>query len=417
VLSVLGTRPEAIKMAPVVRALAARAGVHSAVCVTGQHREMLDEVLDLFDVAVDHDLDVMRQGQTLHSAAAAILGGLGPVVAQERPDWVIVQGDTTTAAMGAVAAFYGGARVAHLEAGLRTHTPREPFPEEGNRRIAAAVGDLHLAPTAGARDNLLREGIDPRSIVVTGNTVIDALHLAQTLPLPGASAVAALPADRRIVLLTAHRRESIGAPLRSICAAVLELTRRLPEIDVVVPVHPNPSVAQTVTELLGDHPAIHLLPPLGYREMVALLERCEIVLTDSGGLQEEAPALGKPVLVLRDVTERGEGVEAGTVRLIGTDRRRIVDEALALLCSPGELRLMSQRVNPYGDGRSAQRVLAALLGEPVDEWDAQAPARGRRIVTHHGETHALGAGRLRHPVARQAAATPAGRSTLPAGRP
>jgi UDP-N-acetylglucosamine 2-epimerase (non-hydrolysing) len=377
ICSVIGTRPEAIKMAPVVRELARRSDVVQTVCVTAQHREMLDDVLELFGIEPDVDLDVMRRGaRSLHEASAAVLLGLGALLEEEHHDWVVVQGDTTTAAVGAIAAFYAGARVAHVEAGLRTHTQREPFPEEVNRRIAGVVADLHLAPTSAARANLLREGVSPGAVVVTGNPVLDALHLARTMPLASPSALDALPTDRRLVLLTAHRRESIGAPLASICAAVEEIARRLPDVGFVVPVHPNPAVSATVRAALGSNPAVTLLDPLGYREMVELLERCEIVLTDSGGLQEEAPALGRPVLVLRDVTERSEGVEAGTVRLIGTDRRRIVDEALTLLGSPGELSLMSRKLNPYGDGRAAERIVSALLGEPVDEWMPEAPRRG-----------------------------------------
>jgi UDP-N-acetylglucosamine 2-epimerase (non-hydrolysing) len=368
VLSVVGTRPEAIKMAPVVLALEARDDVQHRLCVTAQHRQMLDEVLDLFGPEPAFDLDIMGRASCLHESAAEIMRGLAPVLADERPDWVVVQGDTTTAAIGAVAAFYAGARVAHVEAGLRTHNTREPFPEEVNRRIAGVVTELHLAPTSAARDNLLREGVAPSTVVVTGNPVIDALHLARTMPLPPGSIAERLPPGRRIVLLTTHRRESFGPPLESICAAVADLTRLAPDIHVVIPVHPNPAVSQTVRDALADNPSVTLLEPLGYRELVGLLERCSLVLTDSGGLQEEAPSLGNPVLVLRDVTERAEGVAAGTVRLVGTDRARIVDETLSLLGSPGEMSLMSRRVNPYGDGRAAERIVDALLGLPVQEW-------------------------------------------------
>jgi len=390
VLSVLGTRPEAIKMAPVVRELADRPGVVSRVCVTGQHREMLDDVLALFRIDPDHDLDVMRPGQTLHGASAQILLGLEAVLERERPDWVLVQGDTTTAAIGAVAAFYAGVRIAHVEAGLRSNTPREPFPEEANRRIAAAVTDLHFAPTARARRNLLREGVPAEAIAVTGNPVIDALRIARDVPLPPSSPVSALPHDRRLLLVTVHRRESIGAPLVAVCEALDELTRRLPDIGVVFPVHPNPPVRRIVRAVLADNPAVTLLEPLGYREIVSLLDRCEIVLTDSGGLQEEAPALGRPVLVLRSVTERAEGVEAGTVRLIGTATERIVHEVTTLLGSPGEVAMMSQVVNPYGDGQAAHRIVSRLLGQEIDEWLPGQPER-RALVSPRANVGPLGA--------------------------
>jgi UDP-N-acetylglucosamine 2-epimerase (non-hydrolysing) len=370
VLAVLGTRPEAIKTAPVVLALKRRApDVAVRVCVTGQHREMLDDVLRLFGVTPDHDLDVMRYGQSPTQVAAEVLRRLEPVVADERPDWVVVQGDTTTAASGALAAFYAGARVAHVEAGLRSYEPRDPFPEEINRRIAGVLADLHLAPTERARGNLLAEGVPPGSVLVTGNTVIDALAHVQGLP-PARVALDGRLGSKRLVLVTAHRRESFGPPLERICAAVARLASDLADVHVVFPVHPNPAVRGVVEAMLGGHSAVTLLDPLGYREMVALLERCELVLTDSGGLQEEAPSLGTPVLVLRDVTERTEGVEAGTVRVVGTETERIVTEATRLLRSPSELARMTRAVNPYGDGQAAERIADALLGLEVDEWCA-----------------------------------------------
>jgi UDP-N-acetylglucosamine 2-epimerase (non-hydrolysing) len=369
VLSVFGTRPEAIKMAPVVRELERFPGdIVSRVCVTAQHRELLDEVLELFAIEPDYDLDVMRPGQSPTAVAAAVLRGLEPVLAGERPDWVLVQGDTTTAAMGAVAAFYGGARVAHVEAGLRSHDPREPFPEELNRRLAAVAADLHLAPTGGAALNLLAEGVAQSSILVTGNPVIDALHAADALAAPRLPELEPVPAGKRIVVVTTHRRESFGPPLERICAAVGRLVARFPDIHVVLPAHPNPSVRLTLDEYLPASPAISVIEPLAYRSMVELLHRATLVLTDSGGLQEEAPSLGKPVLVLRDVTEREEGVAAGACRLVGTDVGRIVGAASELLTSPVEYARMSGAVNPYGDGRAAERIVDALRGLPVDEW-------------------------------------------------
>jgi UDP-N-acetylglucosamine 2-epimerase (non-hydrolysing) len=370
VLSVFGTRPEAIKMAPVIRELERFGDIASHVCVTGQHRELLDDVLETFAIVPDHDLDVMRAGQSPTGVAAEVLRGLEPLLAEHRPDWVLIHGDTTTAAVAGLAAFYGGARVAHVEAGLRSHEPREPFPEEVNRRLAAVLADLHFAPTAAARDNLLAEGATADSVVVTGNTVIDALALvAPTVP-------AGMPDDGRVVLVTAHRRESFGEPLRRICDAVLLLVSAFPDVRVVLPVHPNPAVRMIVEERLAGHERIMLLPPIGYADMAGLLRRCSLIVTDSGGLQEEGPSLGKPVLVLRDVTERPEAVEAGTARLVGTQTERIFDEASALLASRERYRRMAHATNPYGDGHAARRIVAALRGEPVDEWDAAAVRAG-----------------------------------------
>jgi UDP-N-acetylglucosamine 2-epimerase (non-hydrolysing) len=299
-------------------------------------------------------------------------------LADERPDWVLVQGDTTTAAVGAIAAFYGGARVAHVEAGLRSHGPRDPFPEEINRRIVGVTADLHFAPTASARTNLLNEGASPRSVLVTGNPVVDALQRARTLPSRIGQPFADLTADRRIVVFTAHRRESFGAPLERVCAAVVTLAERFPDVRFVYPVHPNPSVRTVVEEALGGNSSVTMLEPLGYRDMVSLLERCHLVLTDSGGLQEEAPSLGKPVLVLRDVTERWEGIEAGTARLVGTDTLRIVEETSAVLESPGEYALMSEAANPYGDGRASERIADALAGQEVSDWKPSDEPSARR---------------------------------------
>jgi len=369
VLSVFGTRPEAIKMAPVVRELARQPGeIVSRVCVTAQHRSLLDEVLELFAIEPDYDLDVMRPNQSPTAVGAAVMRGLEPVLVGERPDWVLVQGDTTTAALGAIAAFYGGARVAHVEAGLRSDEPREPFPEELNRRLASVAADLHLAPTGGAAFNLLAEGIDAGAIVVTGNPVIDALHAANAMTKPSLPELERVPAGQRIVVVTAHRRESFGPPLERICTAIGRLVERFPDVHVVLPAHPNPSVRLTLHEHLPASPAIDVIEPLGYRSMVELLNRATLVLTDSGGLQEEAPSLGKPVLVLRDVTERQEGVEAGACRLVGTDDERIVAAASELLSSPFEYAQMSRAVNPYGDGHAAKRIVDALRGIPVDEW-------------------------------------------------
>lgn len=367
-------------MAPVVRELERHAGeIASKVCVTAQHRELLDEVLELFAIRPDHDLDVMRPGQSPTSVAAEVLRGLEPVLASERPDWVLVQGDTTTAAIGSIAAFYAGARVAHVEAGLRSHDPREPFPEELNRRIAAVAADLHLAPTGGAAINLLAEGVDPDAIFITGNPVIDALHEANGMPVEPIAELANVPAGKRIVVVTTHRRESFGPPLERICRAVGRLVLRFPDVHVVLPAHPNPSVRVTLESHLPRSESISVIEPLGYRAMVELLRRSTLVLTDSGGLQEEAPALAKPVLVLRDVTERQEGVDAGACRLVGTDEELILDEASELLASPDAYAEMAHAVNPYGDGGAAQRIVDALRGLPVDEWSPALVAGESRL--------------------------------------
>jgi len=381
VLCVLGTRPEAIKLAPVIRELRRRADVglrgngggadlRTVVCVTGQHREMVDPMLSLFGITPDHDLDVMEHNQSPTRLAAAVLARLEPVLESERPDWVLVQGDTTTVAAAALAAFHARASVGHVEAGLRTGDKWQPFPEEINRRIGGVIADLHFAPTERARQNLLREGVSDRSIRVTGNTVIDALRWVAGLPpTEGTSAllrrcgVRGEAAGARIILVTAHRRESFGRALEDICWALRDLVIRH-DVRVVYPVHLNPNVWKPVHELLGDVSNITLLPPLDYLSMVHLLKRSYLVLTDSGGLQEEAPGLGVPVLVLREVTERPEGVEAGAVRVVGTLRERIVAETSRLLEDPASYQRLARAVNPYGDGRAAERIVSELLAWP-----------------------------------------------------
>jgi UDP-N-acetylglucosamine 2-epimerase (non-hydrolysing) len=362
VLSVLGTRPEAIKLAPVVRELARRPGLVSRVCLTGQHREMLAPILGLFGMHPDVDLAVMRPNQTPTQVASAVLAGLERVFADERPDWILVQGDTTTVAAAAWAAYYARIRVGHVEAGLRTGDKWQPFPEEVNRRIASVVADLHLAPTEQARQNLLREGIDPAAIVVTGNPVIDALHWASEMPCDlSQGALAQLDWSKRILVVTAHRRENHGEPLRQICLALREIATIYPDVVIVYPVHPNPNVTGPVYSLLGQVPGVVLLPPLDYMPFVHLLKRSYLVLTDSGGIQEEAPGLGKPVLVLRNVTERPEALEAGTARLVGTEQASIVREVGLLLDDRGDYASMAHAANPYGDGRAAERIVDALL--------------------------------------------------------
>ncbi len=361
ILSVVGTRPEAVKMAPVILRLRQTPGVESVVCLTAQHREMLDQVLRLFDIRPEIDLDLMRPGQTLAGISAAIFTALDPVLRRVRPDWVLAQGDTTTVMATALLSYYHRIRFGHVEAGLRTGDKWQPFPEEINRRLAGVIADLHFAPTPWAKENLLRENVPAGSIRVTGNPVIDALQRVASLPFVWEdSPLAGLPLDKRLVLVTAHRRENFGQPLENICAALKALAAR-GDVHLVYPVHLNPNVRETVYRLLEGVPGITLLPPLDYLPLVHLLKRSALVLTDSGGLQEEAPGLGVPVLVLRAVTERPEGVQAGTVKLVGTDTARIVAEAARLLDDPQAHAAMARAVNPYGDGRAAERIVAALL--------------------------------------------------------
>ena len=374
VLTIFGTRPEAIKMAPVVRALQRAASPSTSlrprICVTGQHRDMLDQVLRVFEIEPDYDLAVMTEGQTPAQVAAATLTGLESIFRAERPDWVLVQGDTTTAAAAAWAAYYARARVGHVEAGLRTYDKWQPFPEEINRRIVGTIADLHFAPTQRSCDNLLREGVPPEQILVTGNTVIDALHWVAGrpwTPLHAAREVAGrieslLGGGSDLVLVTAHRRENFGAPLEQICAAIRELALRYRDrLRFVYPVHPNPQVLEPVHRQLAGLSNVILLPPLDYVSLVHVMKHAVLVLTDSGGLQEEAPGLGVPVLVLREVTERPEGVEAGTVKLVGTRRERIVAETILLLDDSDAYAAMARAVNPYGDGSAAGRIVRRLL--------------------------------------------------------
>ncbi len=383
ILSVFGTRPEAIKLAPVIRALSTRADrVVSRVCVTAQHRGMLDQMLGHFSIRPDHDLDIMTEGQSPAHVTSRVLAGMEPVLRAERPDWVLVQGDTTTALAAALAAKYAGVSVGHVEAGLRTHDRLQPFPEEINRQAVTRLAELHFAPTPGAKANLLREGVDPRRIIVSGNPVIDALTqtVAELDPRRDGYLWDALPEGSRIVLVTAHRRENLGTPLREICLALKALAERFAgTVTIFYPVHPRREVHRVAHELLREVPNIRLILPLDYRALIHLMLRCEIIITDSGGLQEEAPHLGKPVLVLRNVTERPEAVAAGTVRLVGVALERIVEETARLLEDRVAYSQMARPVQLYGDGRASERIVRALLGEPVSEWAPAVPAthRGR----------------------------------------
>jgi len=364
VLVVIGTRPEAIKLAPVIRAARA-AAFDVRVCVTGQHREMLRPILELFDIAPDHDLDLMTPGQTLSRLTAAALEGTSRVIEACNPAWVVVQGDTTTAMAASLASFYRGVPVAHVEAGLRTNDKRQPFPEEANRRIVDDLADLHLAPTERARTNLLREGHSPATVRLTGNTGIDALRYAISLDYEMARGpLGALPRDRRIVLVTAHRRESFGVGMVAICRALVQLVQQIDDIQIVYPVHLNPNVQDPVREHLSGQERISLLPPLDYMSLIQLMRASTLILTDSGGIQEEAPSLGRPVLVLRDVTERPEAVEAGCARIVGTNESRIVREARRLLEDETAYRRMAHVANPFGDGHASERIVDALRIAP-----------------------------------------------------
>ena len=361
-----GTRPEAIKMAPVVLALRALEVVDTRVAVTAQHRQMLDQVLDLFDIVPDDDLDVMQPGQSLPDLFARMLTGMTALLERRRPDLVLVHGDTSTTFATALAAFYARIPIWHVEAGLRTGDMQAPWPEEANRRLAAPLCSRHFAPTSGGHDNLLREGIDPASIEVTGNTVVDALlQVASRLesdPALAASVGAGLPqpgAGKRLIVVTGHRRENFGAGFEGICQGLRGLALR-GDVEIAYPVHLNPRVQEPVRRLLGDLPSVHLLPPLDYLPFVELMRRASLVVTDSGGIQEEAPSLGKPVLVMRDTTERPEAVEAGTVRLVGTDPARIQFEASRLLDDPAAYAAMARAHNPYGDGASGERIAASV---------------------------------------------------------
>ncbi len=363
VMSVFGTRPEAIKMAPLVKQLEKTPEIESIVCVTAQHREMLDQVLEIFDLHPKYDLNIMQARQTLAGITTRALTGLEEVMAKEKPDIVLVHGDTSTTFAGALAAYYNQIKVGHVEAGLRTYDKYQPFPEEMNRRLTGALTDLHFAPTPLAKEHLLKENIDADGIFITGNTVIDAL--AHTIEDDYTFTVDELNQidfkNRRVIAMTAHRRENLGEPLNNICHAVKRLVEDYPDIEVVYAVHKNPAVVEPVHEILGGHDRIHLTDPLDLKDMHNLMCRSYLVLTDSGGLQEEVPSMGKPVLVLRNVTERPEGVEAGTLKLAGTDEETIYQMAKELLDNKEAYEKMAQAKNPFGDGQASRRIVESIL--------------------------------------------------------
>jgi UDP-N-acetylglucosamine 2-epimerase (non-hydrolysing) len=366
VMIIFGTRPEAIKMAPVIAELSRHPDkFRTTVCVTAQHRQMLDQVLALFKIRPDYDLDIMQAGQTLSQLTARVLIALDPVLSEDKPDWVLVQGDTTTTMAASLAAFYKEIRIGHIEAGLRTDNKYAPFPEEINRRITTVMADYHFAPTSRARQALLNEGIKDSSIIVTGNTAIDALlqiksGISSHPPEIPAQLKEAIK-GKRMVLVTGHRRESFGKGFEDICLAIKDLVTAHNDICVVYPVHLNPNVQEPVNRILGNVERVHLIEPMAYAPFVWLMDQSYLILTDSGGIQEEAPSLGKPVLVMRQVTERPEGIDAGCVKLVGVERKSIVDNTATLLINEDAYRRMARVENPYGDGRAAERIVEILL--------------------------------------------------------
>jgi len=362
IMSIFGTRPEAIKMCPVIKAIEKSSDMENVVCVTAQHREMLDQVLDVFNVKPNYDLNIMKSKQSLTEVTVRALKGLEEVLIKTKPDLVLVHGDTTTTFVGALASFYHSIKIGHVEAGLRTYNKYEPFPEEMNRKLTGALADIHFAPTKKAYEHLLLEGVDKNQIYVTGNTVIDALSTTIsdeyqfTIPLLNKIDFQ----KKKIIAMTAHRRENLGEPLENICYGVKKIIENNKDVEVVYAVHLNPIVRDTVYSILGNEDRVHLIEPLELKDMHNLLNRCYMVLTDSGGLQEEVPSLGKPVLVLRNVTERPEGVEAGTLKLVGTDTETIYETANKLLNDKTEYIKMANAVNPYGDGHASERIVKAI---------------------------------------------------------
>ncbi len=362
IITIFGTRPEAIKMAPLVKELERREEIESKVCVTAQHREMLDQVLELFDIKPDFDLNIMQTRQTLTGITSKVLEGLEEVFEKEKPDMILVHGDTTTTFAGGLAAFYQQIKVGHVEAGLRTFNKYFPFPEEMNRKLTGSLTDLHFAPTKGSKDNLLREGIAEDDIYITGNTVIDAMkHTVEKDYVFENEELNNIDFNKKVIMITAHRRENWGEGIENICIALNKIVEQNQDVELVYLVHLNPVVKDVVFERLGGNDRIHLLSPLDTKETHNLMNRSYMVMTDSGGLQEEAPHLGKPVLVLRDVTERPEAVAAGTVKLVGTDVDQIVKEANELLKNPEAYCKMSKSINPYGDGVASQRIVDAIF--------------------------------------------------------
>ncbi|WP_323596041.1 non-hydrolyzing UDP-N-acetylglucosamine 2-epimerase [Aliarcobacter butzleri] len=371
VLLVFGTRPEAIKMAPLIKAFEKEETIKSRVCVTAQHREMLDQVLDMFDIKPDFDLNIMKSGQDLSDITSKVLLGLRDVFEEFKPDIVLVHGDTTTCSSTSLAAFYSKIKVGHIEAGLRTHNIYSPFPEEANRLITGVLANYHFSPTTTSRDNLLKENKNPNDILVTGNTVIDALFLAldkieqndelKSKIVNSINSQYKLQNNKKMILVTGHRRENFGEGFINICEALKTIALSNPDIDIVYPVHLNPNVQKPVHEILSDTSNVYLINPLQYEEFIFLMNKSYFIITDSGGVQEEAPSLGKPVLVMRDTTERPEALEAGTVKLVGTSKETIIKEAQKLLDDEHEYNTMSKAHNPYGDGKACERIIEFIV--------------------------------------------------------
>jgi UDP-N-acetylglucosamine 2-epimerase (non-hydrolysing) len=367
VLSIFGTRPEAIKMAPLVKALNAAEGIDAKVCVTAQHREMLDQVLELFEIVPDYDLNIMKPGQSLYDVTTNILLGLKSILEEFKPDLVLVHGDTSTTLSASLAAFYQQIPVGHVEAGLRTGNLSSPWPEEGNRKLTGAITKLHFAPTQTSQQNLLNEAVNADDILVTGNTVIDALLQVVDKVKTDTALISTLKAKfpeldetKKLILVTGHRRESFGGGFERICEALVEIATAHPGTQILYPMHLNPNVREPVNRILKNVDNVHLIEPQDYLPFVYLMNQAHIIVTDSGGVQEEAPSLGKPVLVMRDTTERPEAVEAGTVKLVGTDKARIVSEVNNLLTNAQEYQSMSRAHNPYGDGKACERIVAKI---------------------------------------------------------
>jgi UDP-N-acetylglucosamine 2-epimerase (non-hydrolysing) len=367
VLSIFGTRPEAIKMAPLVKALNEAEGIDAKVCVTAQHREMLDQVLDLFEIVPEYDLNIMKPGQSLYDVTTNILLGLKPILEEFKPDLVLVHGDTSTTLSASLAAFYQQIPVGHVEAGLRTGNLSSPWPEEGNRKLTGAITKLHFAPTQTSQQNLLNEAVSADDIVITGNTVIDALLQVVDKVKTDTALISTLKAKfpeldetKKLILVTGHRRESFGGGFERICEALVEIATAHPDTQILYPMHLNPNVREPVNRILKNVDNVHLIEPQDYLPFVYLMNQAHIIVTDSGGVQEEAPSLGKPVLVMRDTTERPEAVEAGTVKLVGTDKARIVNEVNNLLTNAQEYQSMSRAHNPYGDGKACERIVAKI---------------------------------------------------------
>lgn len=359
VMTVFGTRPEAIKMAPLVKELESRKEIQSICCVTAQHREMLDQVLEVFDIKPDYDLDIMEQNQTLARVTTKALNGLEEVIKKENPDIVLVHGDTTTTFAGALAAFYNQVSIGHVEAGLRTYNKYSPFPEEMNRQMVDDLTDMYFAPTKLSADNLIKEGHREEDIYITGNTAIDAMKT--TVSENYSNDILEEFKDKRIILLTAHRRENLGDPMRNIFRAIKRITDEFPDVEVIYPIHKNPKVREIAKEIFGDDEKIKMIEPLEVEDFHNFMDKSYIILTDSGGIQEEAPSLGKPVLVLRDTTERPEGIDAGTLKLTGTDEETIYLEAKKLLENEDEYNKMSKAANPYGDGTASRQIVDAII--------------------------------------------------------